>query len=333
MSEKEKKSKKFNWFGMYNLDGKGVDKNEPPVLDNPNIPIFFKLLWRKLNKLISINLLMVFGNFPIFFYFIYKAGYFGIESTAPYYQQFAPLYGANMFAETPVMSALYGIFGMQVPISANTGVTLIFLALTALILFTFGPVNVGVTYLCRNMIKAEPIFLWSDFWYAIKRNLRQGLIMGIIDLAALFLLGYDVVYFWNNLSSTMMYIMFYMSLLMFVVYFMMRFYIYHILITFDLSIIKIIKNSLIFAMLGIKRNLMGLLGFIIVFAINYFFFGFYTPIGVILPFIIVPAVLMLIESYVAYPKIKQYMIDPYYGDENGDVEAEISEDDGDTAEI
>lgn len=114
MSEKEKKSKKFNWFGMYNLDGKGVDKNEPPVLDNPNIPNFFKLLWRKLNKLISINLLMVFGNFPIFFYFIYKAGYFGIESTAPYYQQFAPLYGANMFAETPVMSALYGYAGTDI---------------------------------------------------------------------------------------------------------------------------------------------------------------------------------------------------------------------------
>ena len=104
MAENEKKPKKFNWFGMYNLDGKGIDKSEPPVLDNPNIPNFFKLIWRKLNKLITVNLLMVFGNFPIFFYFIYKAGYFGVESSAPYYQQFAPLYGAYMFGETPVMS-------------------------------------------------------------------------------------------------------------------------------------------------------------------------------------------------------------------------------------
>ncbi len=320
MSDKNKK--KFNWFGLYSLDGKGIEKSEPPVIDNPTFMNFFKLFWRNASRLLSINLLMVFGNFPIFFYFIYKAGYFGVESSAPYYQVFAPLYGAEMMKETPVFAALYGIFGMQVPITANTYVTLIFLGLTALLLFTFGPVNVGVTYICRNIVKGEPIFLWGDFRYAIKRNYKSGLFLGMLDLLALFLLGYDVVYFWGNLTSTMMYIMFFMSLMMFVVYFMMRFYMYHILITFDLSFMKMLKNSLIFAFLGIKRNIAGLFGFVIVLAFNYLLFGTYIPLGIILPFVIVPATLMLIESYVAYPKIKQYMIDPYYNEE-----AEAAEDD------
>ena len=320
-----KEKKGFNWFNRYSLDGKGVEKDEPKILENPGLANFFKFYWRKLGKLLSINLLMVFGNFPIFFYFIYKAGYFGVESSAPYYQVFAPLYGVEMMKDSPVTAALYGIFGIQVPISANTGTTLIFLALTALLFFTFGPVNVGITYVCRNLLKEEPVFLMQDFFYAIKKNFRQGLILGMLDLAAILLLAYDVSYFLKNLTSTAMYIMFYISLLMFVLFFMMRFYIYHILITFDLSIFKILKNSLIFSLLGIKRNLMGLLGFVIVLAFNYFMFGTYIPIGIILPFIIVPATLMLIETYTAYPKIKEYMIDPYYSDNEEFSDAEAAD--------
>ena len=41
---------------------------------------------------------------------------------------------------------------------------------------------------------------------------------------------------------------------------MMRFYIYNLLITFDIKIFKLIKNSLIFSALGIGRNLLALFG-------------------------------------------------------------------------
>lgn len=312
---KQKKKKKFNWFGMYDLDGKGVEKGEPTFLEHPTFGNFFRLFGRKWQKLISVNLLFVFGNFPIFFYFIYRAGYFGVESTAPYYLQFAPLYGAAMFRDNFAVSALYGIFGMQVPISANTPTTLVFFGLTALLLFTFGPVNAGVTHITRSMLRGDPVFLWHDFTHTIKKNWRQAIPMGIIDLGALFLLGYDVRYFWSNLTSVWMYVMFYVSLFMFVVFFMMRFYMYHIMITFDLSIFKILKNSLIFAILGIKRNLLALLGIIVLIALNLLLFGTYVPIGIILPFVIVPAIMLLIETYAAYPKIKEYMIDPYYPDD------------------
>ena len=319
----EKKKKwKFNWFGMYNIDGKGVSRDELEIIKQPNFINFFKLYGRKFWRLITVNLIFIFGNFPIFFFFMYKAGYFLPKSTSPVYQSFIPLYGASMFGDSPVMPALFGIFGKQVPITVQPLVPiLIYFALIALLLFTFGPVNTGITYICRNMVKGEPIFMWSDFKYAIKRNFKQSLIIGILDLLALLLLSYDVVYFLDRLGPVQMYIMFYMSALMLLVFFIMRFYIYHIMITFDLSIFKILKNSLIFSILGIKRNLMGLLGFILLFAINYLILSFYQPIGILLPFIIVPASMLFIESYVAYPKIKEYMIDPYAdenADENGD---------------
>ncbi len=322
---KKKSKKRFDWFGMYRFEGKGVDKDEIPIINQPTFFNFFKLFGRKWNMLISVNLLLVFGNFPIFFYMIYRAGYFGISSTAPYYQNFIPLYGTAMFNKTPATAALYGIFGMQVPITANTPATLVFLFLTALLFLTFGPVNAGVTYITRGMLRGDPIFLWQDFWQTIKKNLRQAIPMGILDLGALFILIYDIRYFRANLTSTAMFLMLSMSTAMLVIYFMVRFYVYHIMITFDLKFFKILKNSLIFSILGIKRNIMGLLGSAIVIAVNYLILSVYIPVGIVLPFIITPAILMLIATYAAYPKIKEIMIDPYY-DENGEpIDEEVEE--------
>ncbi len=316
------KKQRFSFFGFGRKDGPGVDPNEEPILKNPNFGNFFVFYFRKFRELLSINMLLVFGNFPIFFYFIARAGYFGIKSSAPYYQMFAPLFGAYQITPSPLTAALYGIYGIQVPITVNTVGTLVLYALTFLLIFTFGLVNTGVTYLLRNMLRGEPVFFMSDFFNTIKKNRKQALALGIIDALAIFLLGHDVVYFWNHLDSVMMYIFFYVSLLMFVVLIFMRFYAYIMVVTFDLTIKKIIKNSLIFAILGIKRNIVALIGYIFVFALNYYVFALYIPLGIILPFIIVPATLMAINVYTAYPKIKEIMIDPYYTEDGKPISEE-----------
>ena len=316
------KKQRFSFFGFGRKDGPGVDPNEEPILKNPNFGNFFVFYFRKFRELLSINMLLVFGNFPIFFFLFSRAGYFGIKSTMPDEWLFAPLFGAYQINPSPVISALYGIYGKQIPIVVNTVGTLVLHYLTYLVIFTFGPVNTGVTYLLRNMLRSEPVFFMSDFFNTIKKNRKQALALGIIDALAIFLLGHDVVYFWNHLDSVMMYIFFYVSLLMFVVLIFMRFYAYIMVVTFDLTIKKIIKNSLIFAILGIKRNIVALIGYIFVFALNYYVFALYIPLGIILPFIIVPATLMAINVYTAYPKIKEIMIDPYYTEDGKPISEE-----------
>ena len=104
---------------------------------------------------------------------------------------------------------------------------------------------------------------------------------------------------------------------MIVLYFFMRFYLYLLLVTFDLSILKIFKNALIFVVLGIKRNLMGFLGILLVTSINIALFPLFaiTPLGIaiplILPFLYYIAVTAFTASYAAYPVIDRYMIAPY----------------------
>ena len=148
--------------------------------------------------------------------------------------------------------------------------------------------------------------------------------MGLIDFVCSAVLIVDFVFFYTRTGSFQFDVMYLMIFAIALLYLVMRFYIYHLLITFDLSIFKIIKNSLIFAVLGIKRNVMALLGIIILLVIHIGLIILLLPIGIsiplVLPFVYILAILGFIVSYAAYPVIDRYMIAPYKTDETSDEE-------------
>ena len=117
-------------------------------------------------------------------------------------------------------------------------------------------------------------------------------------------------------------VMFWCALLLGIVYLIMRFYMYMILVTFKLSIFKVIKNSFIFTFLCFKRNIAGLIGVIVVIALNYVILAVFPPLGAIIPFLFTISLLGFVGSYTAYPGIKSYMIDPYYAENNTQVDDE-----------
>ena len=313
--------KKFNLFNFMNRDGKGVEKGtELKVLEKPNAINFFKLLGRNFNVITSVNLFYVFGNFPVFFLILALTGYTSQSAASPGTGVYSALKGSLYFAgggsaalNSPVVASLNGIFGKQAIISIPTTLTWILLGISALLLFTFGPVNVGCTYILRNMVRGEPLFLWKDFWYAIRRNLKQAIIYGILDALISILMVYNLLWFRvNSGASSIMSFMYFATFAMIVMYFFMRMYIYPMLITFDLSIFKMFKNAILFSVLGIKRNLMCLIGVAFVLVVNFAFYLALTPLGVILPVVITIGLCRYISVYCAFPVIKKYMIDPYY---------------------
>ncbi len=311
--KRQKNKKKFNVFSHTYDDGKGVDKDEEQIADNPNLVNFFKLVVRKINQLLSVNIIMIVGNFPIFFFLLAMSGYLSIHTTSPYYAVYAPLRGAMLFHNSPAVSAVWTIYQRQAEVTVHTTADYILFALSALLILTYGPVRVGVTYLIRNMFRGEPVFMMQDFFYAIKRNLRQAIIYGIMDVVIISLIIYDIVFFNLNYGINVITdTMFFMSLCLALLYFFMRHYIYLMLITFDLSIFKMFKNALSFTVLGVKRNFMALLGTVVLALFEYVLLFAYFPLAVIVPFIILPSLLVLIGVYAAYPKIKEFMIDPFY---------------------
>lgn len=310
----EQNKKKFRLFDLFHLhrDGKGVTPEEEERIRVPNLSSFFRIYKRKFGKLLSVNIFMVLGNFPFLFALIAMAGYFNTASFRPQSPLFPVLMGASTAGETsPVLSLLLSVFGGQATLSLPTAATTVLWCLSGLILFTFGYVNVGTTYLLRSFVRGDPVFMWSDFWYAVKRNRVQGMIMGILDLLFMAVIAYDLVFFYLNLGTFAMNLMFYIALLVAILYFVMRFYIYLLLITFDLKLGKILKNAFLFAILGFKRNALAILGILCLLAINVILLTYIFPLGITFPFVLLFANGAFMTTYAAYYKIKEIMIDPY----------------------
>jgi uncharacterized membrane protein YesL len=199
-------------------------------------------------------------------------------------------------------------------------------AIGALLILTFGLTNIGTTYILRNLVKGEPVFVWHDFWYAIKRNIRQGIIMGIIDIFITVLIFYDLAFFYFNMGAAIAPLMFFAALALGIVYFIMRFYIYNLIITFDLSLFKIIKNAFIFSAVGLKRNILAFFGIVLIAVIDYYFMILILPLGVILPIIVLYGYCAYIANYASWPKIKEIMVDPYENENKSDEKTVFADD-------
>lgn len=311
MEEKEKQPKKrFNIFDWYYKQGKATDKEDINALKEPSIINFFKLVWSKLGKLISANLIFIFGNFPIIFILLAMSGVFSQSSVSPLYQTWGPLYGAITHENTPLTSALLGVYGANTPINVINTPTIVMFCLGALILFTWGFTNVGTTYLYRNMMSGEAIFPFSDFMYVVKKNIKQSLIFGIIDALLVSMLAYNIYFLFSNYNAAELNaFMLFLTVAMAIFYSFARPYAYIMIFTFDLKLTKILKNALFFTVLGIKRNFMAFFGIVLLVAVNYGLFMIFMPLGALLPFIITIAICSFASVYAAYPNIIKYMMD------------------------
>jgi uncharacterized membrane protein YesL len=203
----------------------------------------------------------------------------------------------------------------------STAVTCTIIVLVLFLLVTWGWQNIGATYVLRGLVRGDAVFVFTDYFYAIKRNLKQGFIVGILDLIFSGVLVIDFVYFYQRTGAAFgLDFMYFVIFALAIIYFIMRFYIYLLLITFDMKTFKIIKNSFIFSILGIKRNIMALLGIAVVTILHALLIWFLisTPLGftMILPFIYVLALTAFMSAYAAYPIIDKYLIEPYKTEED-----------------
>ena len=309
-SEKEKRFKLFD----LTRDGKGIGKKQP--LNESGLKRFFVTYKDNFGKLVSVNMFMVLGNFPLFFIIAVLSGYTKIEAFIPASDLFQNVSALFMTGDpTPFKMSLYALEGLQNSVLLNTVLSYVSYGIGAITLFTFGLVNVGTAYILRNMAMGEPVFIWNDFWYAVKRNWKQALPFGVIDVLVNALLVFNIyttITAGGNFFGSMM---FWGNIVLIILYFCMRCYIYVQMVTFKLSVFKILKNSLIFALLGLKRNIMALLGnvvFIILeIALVFGLGGVLVPLAVAAPLAIMFATLAYMKVYAAYFKINEIMIEPY----------------------
>ena len=311
----ENNKKKFKLFDM-NRDGKGAIEEDT----TPTFKFFFKSLWRKIPNLLRLNVLMIIQIVPIA---VFAAVYFlGEKTPSATNVLFAPLYGMNVNSSMPAVSSLLDLSSIQMGLPIFTpAINYTLIALGIFIALTWGWLNVGATYVLRGLVRGDAVFVFSDFFYAIKKNLKQGFLLGLIDFVVSAILIIDMFFFGQQLDGYGSYFMFFAIGALAVIYFMMRFYIYMLLITFDIKIFKIIKNAFIFSILGILRNAMAILGIIVlvvIHAVSLLLLVVNISLPLILPFLYLLPVTAFMAAYASYPVIDKYMIQPYIEEEKED---------------
>ncbi|MBQ9085866.1 MAG: DUF624 domain-containing protein [Clostridia bacterium] len=307
---KTKKQKKFKLFDM-NRDGKGVYEVETR---KPTLGFFFVLLKRKFTQLLQLNLLMLFMVIPLLV--ILGLYLMGTKTPTVTEAAYVPLYGISQVLPSPSLTGALDLAGIQMEVPVFSPVmNVVIIVMILFLAVTFGWQNVGATYVLRGLFRGDAVFVFSDYFYAIKKNLKQGFLMGILDFVCSAVLIIDFLFFYFRTGSFGADFMYFAIFAIALIYIVMRFYLYNLLITFDLTIPKILKNALIFTVLGIKRNVMGFIGLLLLIALHVFLILLLVPMGIsipiVLPLVYILAIVGFITTYAAYPVIDRYMIAPY----------------------
>ena len=131
-------------------------------------------------------------------------------------------------------------------------------ALLILSIFVMGPATAALSYATLNCAWDRPGLFWSGFWGAWKENWKQALPFGIVDVLACFGTLYYLV------DGTVVFgafagVMKALWCVMMLIYCMVRVYLYPIMVTVDLPISALIRNSLILAVIQPWRPLVVIL--------------------------------------------------------------------------
>ncbi len=181
---------------------------------------------------------------------------------------------------------------------------------------TIGPALAARSYILREFVKEKPVFLWSDFKDKFLENFKQTLPVGLLQLFTTVLFALNIYYLTMQLDLNETVRLFFIGLTgaVFLLFSYVYYYVYTLLVTFELSYTDAYRNSLIFAFQGFLRNtLAGILKVAFVaflglllylsFAVHPLFFFFLVLIVFFSSF----ALDGYTEMFITYPLISKFL--------------------------
>ena len=244
-----------------------------------------------------------------------------------YFRKFFDLIKVNLLFAIPtavivVLSFMFGIF------ISSVNPNLSFLGWLPMIFLS--PFVAGLTFVCRNYAREEHAFILSDFWDAVKNNWKQFLANGIICYIFYVLMSISIPFYSAQLNSnSLLYIPFVVCCIISFLFICAQFYIPVMIITFDLGLKQIYKNALIFAIVGLWRNLM-LIAILAVFIVAAIIFFLMIPALAVLVLFALAVFWMFgffgfLINFAVYPMIVKFIITPYEKAQQEKKKAEAGE--------
>ena len=183
---------------------------------------------------------------------------------------------------------------------------------------TSGLAFAGFTNVARNMALDRHSFGTSDFFDTVKKNWKQALAAGIINILILLILIGDILFFYNSTEGAIMLVGLAVVITVLILFIMMQFYLWTIMITFKLNLKQIYINSFKFALIGLKRNILiiflSLLFLAAILGMLFINVNIITLVATILVVFVLPPFHFMLVQFNTFEKIKKLMIIPYYKD-------------------
>lgn len=291
------------FFNSYNKPGKGIDPYAP---QKRSFFRFFDIFFRKFWHFGKANLLYTIALIPTFIILVMLM-IFPVSTVMGEAGQ-----GAELFIVAIILVNLY------------------------ISMWGAGPATAGMTYIMRNFAREEHAWLWSDFKDSFKTNFKQSLAVFVIDIIAATLF-YIAIVVYSQMPGLLGALKYAVYMIIFI-YTMMHFYIYQMMVTFELSLKDLYKNALLFALCKLPVNVLVIV--ILLFiqvglpVLAIFYGGTYYMLLLflilMLEMVVTQAFSAFLVNFSVYPAIKKYMLDVMEKNTKPeDKPSENSEDKGD----
>ncbi|MEG0178350.1 MAG: DUF624 domain-containing protein [Oscillospiraceae bacterium] len=250
----------------FNRPGPGVPKDAPK---KKGLKRFFEILGRDLGDLFKLNLIFVACCVPMF-----AAGYFTVIS---------------FFLDEKLIFL---------------GPILLGFALFLLASVLLGPALCGVHSVITNMLRDEPIYMWTTFKKSFKSNFRTAAPLGVVFAGLVGLEAFAIVFYFKGLIASgkqmnvfLMAVFFFNVLLLTLV----SLYMFLQLVYLDLKVMPIIKNSLLLTFAMAKRTLPAGIWVMVCLALIILFF----PVTIVLCILFMPILILLVADMWLWPTMEQ----------------------------
>lgn len=272
-------------FGNYTKVGPGVSKDEDE--ERSAFQMFFIRFKRRLSKFAILNLTFMIPTAVIAIIMAFLYFYTGTR------------YNISVVVDEVVLAefSLWDRYVFTLP------------------LILLSPFWGGMMVVARRLSQGEYSFVWSEYWEGVRDNFGQFLANGIVLYILYTLLSFSFTYYLAYASVNMLYyipvglITFAIALLL-----LAQIYVSLIIVSIELPLMQIYKNSLIFAVLGIKKNFFYILTLAVLALISLL----HILVLILFPAIIACSMIAYANSYICYPVLKKYIIDPYNNPQSED---------------
>lgn len=253
----------------YTKEGKGISKEQAEKRS------YFSTLLDKLFDLIKINLLYFACNIPALILCVLFA---------------LPVWSGENLEHALNQIAVYGnvlpAFFMILPLG---------------LLILTGPFTAGLTYITRNFVRREHSFLMSDFFEQSKKNIKQTLIANTVFFAVFCVYILAFLFYFMTINAV---ILIALIAVLGAVLLIVPFYVYPMIVSFDMKLKDIFKNAWIFSLAKLPQNLFFL---IIVFAVHIATISFHGIWVVLMPLVLISWSSYTMNHY-TWHVISKYMI-------------------------